>query len=490
MSTQSYRAILKNTSIFGGVQFFQIFVTLIKAKFIAVLLGSVGMGISGILMSTINVVISIANLGLNYSGVREISKASEESKNTSKIIRVFLILTILTGVMGSIVTIAISPYLSQTAFGNHNYTTAFIFLSSVVLFNIVTTGLSSIFQGLRHTKYVAKSSIIGSIIGLFTSIPLYIYFELNGIVPAIIIASITSLSINFFFYKKINIKDTRVTKDDILTEGNGMLKLGIIMMLSVFLGAFATFIVNSFISNNGGLNDVGLYQAGMSLTNQYIGLIFSAMAMDYLPRLSAVCNDKHKLDIMVNQQAEVVLLIISPLLLILIITAPLIVKVLLSAEFLPIISFVRIVAVGMMFKAAVYSVGYISFAKGDKWFFFTIDAVTGNITQILLNIVMYKYFGFIGLGVSFLLIYIIGFIKIIFFTKLRYNFNFNRVFYKIFLVLLSFVLVVYILITFFYSIYIFITCFILLVPMLYYVYVELDKRIEIKILLSKLIRFK
>jgi len=53
MSKQnSYRQIFKATSIIGGVQFVNIIILIVRSKFIAYLLGPVGMGISGLLVST------------------------------------------------------------------------------------------------------------------------------------------------------------------------------------------------------------------------------------------------------------------------------------------------------------------------------------------------------------------------------------------------------------------------------------------------------
>ena len=48
----SYRSILKGTSIFGGVQIFQIAVNLIRGKFVAMFLGPTGMGISSLFNSS------------------------------------------------------------------------------------------------------------------------------------------------------------------------------------------------------------------------------------------------------------------------------------------------------------------------------------------------------------------------------------------------------------------------------------------------------
>ena len=43
-SENGYRSILKGTSIFGGVQIFQILINLIRGKFVAMFLGPAGMG--------------------------------------------------------------------------------------------------------------------------------------------------------------------------------------------------------------------------------------------------------------------------------------------------------------------------------------------------------------------------------------------------------------------------------------------------------------
>ena len=58
----SYGSILKSIGLFGGVKLFQILVGIIRNKFVAVLLGPVGMGICGMITSTTNLVNSFTSL--------------------------------------------------------------------------------------------------------------------------------------------------------------------------------------------------------------------------------------------------------------------------------------------------------------------------------------------------------------------------------------------------------------------------------------------
>ncbi|WP_050019956.1 oligosaccharide flippase family protein [Chryseobacterium sp. P1-3] len=77
----SYKQIFKATSIFGGVQVFNILISIIRSKFIAVLLGPTGMGIAGLLLSTVTLMSSLTSFGLGVSSVKDIAAAHESKKN-------------------------------------------------------------------------------------------------------------------------------------------------------------------------------------------------------------------------------------------------------------------------------------------------------------------------------------------------------------------------------------------------------------------------
>ena len=112
---------------------------------------------------------------------------------------------------------------------------------------------------------------------------------------------------------------------------------GLILMAGGLAGTAAGFAINAFVRAYGDIDNVGLYQAASSLTNQYLGIVFSALAMDYFPRLSAAMNEHSKMLTVVNRQTEIVMLIATPLALALIWSAPWVIKLLLTDEFFVII---------------------------------------------------------------------------------------------------------------------------------------------------------
>ena len=217
----SYRQIMKATSIFGGVQVFNIIISIIRSKVIAVLLGPTGMGIAGLLTSTTTLIGSLTNFGLGISSVKDIA-AAHESKNELRIAKVVIVirrLVWLTGLLGAIATFVLASWLSELSFGDTEYTIAFRWLSLTLLFNQLTSGQYVLLQGLRKLNYLAKANMIGSAFGLLVSFPLYYYFEIKGIVPALISTAIITFIVNKYFSNKVHIQKVNVTLEETKTQG-------------------------------------------------------------------------------------------------------------------------------------------------------------------------------------------------------------------------------------------------------------------------------
>lgn len=426
--------------MFGGVQVFKILINLLRGKFIAILLGPEGMGISSLLTTASNTIQQFSSLGLNAATVKEVAAAKEMGHDAylSNIVCIIRDLLRITAVLGAVITIILSPYLSKWTFGTDNYTWHFRFISIVVFFTTMANGELAILQGLHAVKNLAFASIIGSLVGLFAGIPLYYFLGYNGIVPAMIILP---LSIYIFYrlsHKRLNYTFKREPllwkeKKEISTK---ILIWGFVLMIAALLGTLANYLLNACIRHYGSLEDVGLYQASHSITNQYAGLVFTAMALDFFPRLSAIASDNNKVREIVNQQSEIVILAITPIITMVILAAPLLIKILLTNEFLTLIPVVRLMAVGLFFKAILFPMGYISFSKGDKKFFFWLEGVWGNCLTLSLNVFFYLHYGIWGIGISFVVSYGLSVLIFLYLTHWRYQFYYSASFVKLLIPLL------------------------------------------------------
>jgi O-antigen/teichoic acid export membrane protein len=483
----SYRQIMKATSIFGGVQVFNIIIGIIRSKFIAVLLGPMGMGISGLLTTTTGFIASLTNFGLATSAVKDISEAysSGNEIRVATIAKVFRRLVWITGLLGTALTAFLAPWLSQLTFGNKDYTFAFIWISITLLLNQISAGQGVLLRGMRQIRYMAQSGMIGSSIGLFTTIPFYYFYGIKGIVPAIIIAAVTSLLLTWYFANKLDIKPIYVSKAHTIAEGKGMLKMGFMISLSGLITLGASYIVRIYISNTGGIDQVGLYNAGFAIINTYVGLVFTAMSTDYYPRLSAVAHSNELSRHIINQQAEIALLILAPIIIVFLVFIKWVVIILYSSKFIPINDMILYAALGMFFKAATWAIGIIFLSKGASKVFFWSE-ILSNSYLLLFNVLGYKYLGLTGMGISFLLSYLFSLIQVFLIAKMKYEFSFTPAFYKIFGLQLGLAVTCFVVVVLIGNPYSYAIGSLFIIVSSYYSYKELDKRLDVSTIITAL----
>lgn len=429
----SYRQIIKATSVFGGVQVFSIAINIVRTKFIAVLLGPAGTGIAGLLNSTTGLISGLTNFGLGTSAVRNVSEANSinDDQRIGTVVGVLRKLVWITGILGTLVTLFFSPWLSQITFGNRDYTMAFIWISITLLFNQISTGQNVLLQGTRQLKFLAKASLIGSLLGLIISVPLYYFYNIDGIVPAIILSSLFSMLLSWYYSSKIKIEKVPITKQIVIDEGKSMLVMGFMLSISSLIALGASYILRIFISNTGGVDQVGLYNAGFAIINTYVGMIFTAMSIDYYPRLAGIASDNKKAAELINQQSEIAVLILAPILTLFMVFIKYVVIILFSTKFTPINSMIQWASLGMYFKITSWAMAFILLAKGASKLYLWNELIAETYL-LALNIAGYKYAGLTGLGISFLVGYFLYTIQVYILIHNKYKFNFLLEFLKIF----------------------------------------------------------
>lgn len=429
----SYRQIMKATSLFGGVQIITIIISIIRSKVVAVLLGPAGMGIMGLLNSTIGLIGSLTNFGLKTSGVKDVAAANgtQDHRRIAVTVTVLRRLVWITGILGTLLVIILSPWLSRLTFGNNNYTLAFIWISVSLLFQQLSSGQLVILQGMRKLQLLAKANVLGGAFGLVFTLPLYYIYGIDGIVPGIIGTALIAFLLSWYFSGKVSIETIKISRSQTFSEGKDMLRMGFMISLSGLLTVGASYIVRIFISRTGGVEQVGLYNAGFAIINTYVGLVFTAMATDYYPRLSAVAHDNRLCKQTINQQAEIAILILAPILVVFLTFINWVVILLYSRQFIAVNGMIYWAALGMFFKAASWSIAFIFLAKGSSKLFFWNELIT-NIYLLGFNLLGYHYWGLNGLGISFALAYLIYLIQVYSISKKIFAFAFRPELIRVF----------------------------------------------------------
>lgn len=439
------------------------------------------MGIVGLLTSTTGFISALTNFGLGTSAVKNVAAAAatgDEAK-VSTVVTVLRRVVWITGILGMAITAVLSPWLSELTFGNRDYTLAFIWISVILLSQQLTSSQMVILQGLRKLQYLAKANISGAIVGLVISIPVYYVWRLDGIVPVIIISSLTVMLLTWFFARKAGIRSVGITAQKTIAESKEMLRMGFVLSISGLVAIGASYIFMIYLSNNGGVDQVGLYNAGFAIINTYVGMVFNAMGTDYYPRLSEVAHDNIQSRQLINQQAEISILVLAPLLAVFLIFINWIVIILYSQKFIAVNEMIHWAALGIYFKAASWTVSFILLAKGASKLFFW-NELLSNLYVLGFNILGYRLAGLTGLGISFLVAYCVHFIQIFSVAKVKYSFSFNAIFYKIAGIQLLLGILCFGIMRILSSPWTYILGSILIIISTFYSLSELEKRIRIK----------
>ena len=274
--TNNYKTIFKGTMLFGGVQIFQILVSFLRNKLNAIYLGPEGLGMVGLFSSSLAMIITISSMGFSSSAVRYIASEPDELTKL-KIIKIGKLLLYFQSVVGLLLTIGLSFFLSIYTFGNKDYILSYIILSLYSFFSVLSAGNMAIIQGKQETKRIAKANIFSSFIGLLFGIPFLMFLKIKAIIPVLMITPcISALYTNRMVRKNYTSREVTIQRNEYINTIKLFLTYGVVITLAQLFGAIADYFINVFVTRIGSVSDIGYYNSGMSITYQCIGLVFNA----------------------------------------------------------------------------------------------------------------------------------------------------------------------------------------------------------------------
>lgn len=485
---RGYRNNFVTTLLFSGVQIYQIIIRIVRSKFVAMFIGPEGMGITSLLNSTTDLISASTNLGLSTSSVKTIAEAhsSSDEKQIGIIVTVLRRLVLLTGLFGMLICVFFAPIWSNQSFGNSDYTWAFIVVSVIILAEQLNKGELALLQGLQQKKYLARANIIGQTIGLIVTVPLYYFFGLKAIVWVLVYSSILAYCISKYFTHKVSIKVESVSWRETFSIGREMIKLGIFLSLQFILSQAVLYFVRNYISQTGGVEDVGLYSAGTAIVNTYLGLVFTAMATGYFPLLAATKSNIELKD-SVMKQAEISILLLAPIVLLFILFIKPVILLLYSNKFLPIENMLYWAMGATLLKGMGWALSYTILAKAKPVYFFY-NELFAKFYTFPITILGYKYYGLTGFGVAILIGYSIYLVQEIIVVRHLFKIMYDKNIWILFICLNISIILVYCSKLLLDSFWGYIVGIIISVISTIYVLNELNKRLDLKSAIKKYTR--
>lgn len=406
-SGQTYTQILKSTMLMGGSSLVNVALSIVRNKALAVLLGPEGVGLIGLYGSIVDIAQAIAGLGVSSSGVRRVAEAAGTgdtdsiARSAAALRRISMVL----GLLGALLLAALAFPVSNFTFGDHQHAGAIMLLSLALFFRVVSAGQTALIQGLRGIANLARINVLSGLFGTMMSIPLIYLFGPQAIAPSLVAIAAVSILPTWWYSKQICKHPPPMSTRQFGLETTALLKLGVAFMASGLLTFGAAYAIRIIVLNEGGVVAAGLYQAAWALGGLYAGFILQAMGTDFYPRLTAIADNNAECNRLVNEQAEISMLLAGPGLIATLTLAPLVMSMFYSAEFHGAVELLRWICLGMMLRIVAWPMGFIVLAKGAQTIFFWTE-VAATLVHVGLAWLFVSKFGTTGAGTAFFGLYV------------------------------------------------------------------------------------
>lgn len=405
---KTYGQILKSTALVGGSQVVNIAMGIIRTKAMAMLLGPAGFGLAGLYMSIANLTQSIAGMGVNSSGVRQMAEAAgtDDEERIARTAAVLRRTSVLLGALGAVFLTVFCRQVSTLTFGTTQHAGAVALLSLVVFFNLVSAGQGALIQGLRQISDLAQMAVLGGVYGTVATIPIVYFLRQRGVVPSLVAVAALMLLTSWWYSRKVRIPKRSVSMAACAQETSALLKLGFAFMASGLMMMGSAYVIRVIVVHKLGLEATGFYQCAWTLGGLYVGTILQAMVADFYPRLAATARDNLACNRVVNEQTQVSLLLTGPGVIATITFAPFVIAMFYAARFEAAVDVLRWICLGATVQVITFPIGFIIVAKGEQgWFFWT--ELTWTVVHISMAFAALRWFGLSGVGIAFFGSYVV-----------------------------------------------------------------------------------
>lgn len=399
----SYRQILRSSSIIGLASVINITVGLLRIKVAAVLLGPAGVGLIGLFTSLAGTASAIAGLGVGVVGTRQIAEAEgcDDTTALAAARRALFWGSLILALLGMAVFWAIRDVLAVRLLGDASLAGEVGWLTLVVGLTVAAGSQAALLNGMRRIGDLARVSVLSALLSTAVGVGALMLWEREGLIAFVIAAPLASFFLGHVYVRRLPKIQMPHTPLHVLAKQWGSLaKLGAAFMVAGLAGMLGQLLVRTLVQRQLGIDALGYFQAASTISMTYIGFVLAAMGTEFYPRLTAAINDHAAVNRLVNEQTEVALLLAGPVFLAMIGLAPWVIELLYSDSFSPAAEMLRWQVIGDIFKVASWPLGFIFLAAGDGRRFILAETMAWG-SFVLLTWLGLPLLGVVATGVAF-----------------------------------------------------------------------------------------
>ncbi|WP_242097946.1 O-antigen translocase [Sphingomonas sp. CROZ-RG-20F-R02-07] len=405
--TGSARQILRSSSIIGGASILNIAIGLIRTKVAALLLGPAGIGLIGLLQNLFATGGAVAGLGIGSSAVRQLAEATGDGdvRAVTATRGALFWGTAVLALFGTAAFWLLREPLARHVLGDPAQASAVGWLGLAVGLTVVNGAQIALLNGVRRIGDMARASVGGAILGTGLGIAALALWGEHGIVVYVLAAPLTGALVTGWYVRRVPRTATaRPSLVDMRAQWWPMARLGVSFMLGGISVTTALLAVRAIVAQRLGPVALGHFSAAWMISMTYLGFVLQAMGTDYYPRLTAAIRDPALVNRMVNEQAEIALLLAAPILIGMEAAAPWAIRLLYSGAFAPAAEVLRWQILGDVLKIIGWPIGFVILASGNGRAFVLTETLGVGVYAVFVWLAIDRL-GLPATGMGFLLMY-------------------------------------------------------------------------------------
>ena len=342
----------------------------LRAKIVAIELGATGVGILGIVTTTVVLAATALGAGLGVSAVRAVASC-EDADGRRSVVQVAvargsaslgLVAAPLVGIAwwwwGDLVLPdPIAPVLAP-------------WVAMSVVAAIGTAGTSALLNGLGRIGALAISTALGSVLGTLVFLVAMGLSERWGLIAAFAAVPAATMLVGATMAWSTYPRRARVPRQLWVPELGRLILLGLAVSSSIIFTNATQLAVRASVSHELGIVEAGYVQACLAVGGIYLGFVLTALGAEYYPRIARLRDDRERVNRAANDQMRVVLTLGGPLIVWVIVTAPWLLHILYDSDFSTGDTLLRLILMGDVFKLVGWCIGFTFLAQEARLKFF------------------------------------------------------------------------------------------------------------------------
>lgn len=395
--------VLKALSVFGSLEVVNMACAVVRTKLVALWIGAAGVGVISLFNSTMGMLQYVLLLNLRAGAVRDIAAADDAGRDA--VCKATTRLGLIIGVVSSIIVAALSTLLSRVTFGTSDYTWTFAVLSLTMFTSAVADSRRAVLQGLARLRRLAVASLWGGVVSTVVAVPMFYWWRMDAIVPVLLVFSFVTAA--FLIVQPTGLAPSKYGRAELTAPMKSIIRFGGYITVAIGFTLLADYALRVYLNSSASIEAVGHLQAGYTVVNSYVGIIFTAIAMEFYPRLAAVASRRRRAEVIVAHEVTIVQWILLPVVIVFLSADQLIVRVLYSESFIiDAVEYMSPAIVGVMLRGSSWCMSYVMLANSDGRAY-VVTEIASSLLMLGLSIALWQGYGFAGLGAAYLIQYIV-----------------------------------------------------------------------------------